>query len=190
MVNRRLLLFILALVLLVPVSSSASYFPDDYDWDIKKAAKGFLPGVDWQLLKAQYWQESRLDPDAVSRVGAAGLAQVMPGTWREISQAMKWGGISPHDAEFAVKAGAYYMHRMRKGWSSPRPERDRHDLALASYNAGFGSLLNAQKACGGPAEYPDIVECLPKITGKHSRETIDYVFQIRRWYKMMQWGWD
>ena len=180
----------MALVLLAPLSSSASYFPDRYDREIKKAAKNFLPGVEWRLLKAQYWQESKLDPDAVSPVGARGLAQVMPGTWKEISQAMKWAAISPHDTSYAVQAGAFYMHRMRKGWSSKRSEEDRHDLALASYNAGFGSLLKAQKACGNATDYPNIVECLPRITGKHSKETIWYVFHIRRWYKMMMFGWD
>ena len=182
---RRLLLCILALALLAPVSSSASSFPDRYDREIRKAVKNWLPGLNWVLLKAQYYQESRLDPDAVSPVGAAGIAQIMPGTWKEVSRAMKWGAISPHDAKFAVEAGAYYMRRMRRGWSSPRPEQDRHDLALASYNAGFGNLLQAQKHCGMPAAYPDIAACLPDVTGRHSKETLDYVVRTHKWYTMM-----
>ena len=181
----RLWLCILALGLSAPASSSASSFPDRYDREIRKAVKNWLPGVDWILLKAQYYQESLLDPDAISPVGARGIAQMMPGTWEEISQAMKWGGISPHDAEFAVEAGAFYMRRMRKGWSSPRPERDRHDLALASYNAGFGNLLKAQRHCGMPIEYPEIAECLPDITGHHSKETLTYVTRTRKWHTMM-----
>ena len=159
----------MALALLAPVSSSASSFPDRYDREIRKAVKNWLPGLDWVLLKAQYYQESRLDPEAVSPVGAAGIAQIMPGTWEDVSRAMKWGAISPHDVKFAVEAGAFYMRRMRRGWSSPRPEQDRHDLALASYNAGFGNLLQAQKHCGMPNKYPDISACLPDVTGHHSR---------------------
>ena len=144
--------------------------------------------MDWRLLKAQYYQESRLDPKAVSPVGARGIAQVMPGTWKEISKAMKWGGISPHDANYAVQAGAFYMHRMRKGWSSKRAEKDRHDLALASYNAGFGNILKAQAFCGMPIKYPAIAQCLPEITGHHSKETLDYVMKIRTFHKKMMFG--
>lgn len=170
---------------MAPASSSASSFPSRYDRDIRKAVKQWLPGLDWVLLKAQYWQESRLDPKAVSPVGAAGIAQIMPGTWEEIRKAMKWGGISPHDAKFAVEAGAYYMRKMRKGWSSPRPEVDRHNLALASYNAGFGNVVKAQKKCGMAAKYAGIARCLPKVTGRHSKETLDYVVKIRKYHAIM-----
>jgi len=173
-----------------PASYSASSFPDRYDAEIRKAAKRWLPGLDWRLLKAQYWQESRLDPEAVSPVGARGLAQVMPGTWKELSRAMGWGLVSPHDVEYAVQAGAVYMRRMRRKWSSPRPENDRHNLALASYNAGFRNLLRAQKACEMALEYPPIVECLPDVTGERSEETIDYVSKVREWHRMMVLGAD
>jgi len=71
-------------------------------------------------------------------------------------------------------------------WKSERPAMDRHKLALGSYNAGIGHLLKAQKLCGGPKLYEDIIACLPMITGRHSKETINYTrLIVDRWYPAM-----
>lgn len=170
---------------LVPASLSASSFPDRYDREIEKAAKMYLPGLDWRLWKAQLYQESRLDPDAVSPVGAAGLAQFMPGTWADVSRRLKYENLSPHMAEPSILAGAYYMATLRNQWSAKRPETDRHQLAAASYNAGLGNILKAQERCNDLSLYSEIIKCLPQITGQHSEETITYVERIWRWWKMM-----
>ena len=169
--------------------ADAGAFPDRYDALIKGAARiywGDFPF--WSAWKAQLWQESRLDPDAVSPVGAAGVAQFMPGTWREIAPALGYGHFPPSSVRPAIEAGAYYMAKLRRGWSAPRPAFDRHWLAAASYNAGFGNILKAQKVCGGPSLYREIISCLPQVTGRHSAETIDYVTKIRRWWRMMELG--
>ena len=119
-----------------PVFCSALSFPDDYDREFKAQTELWLPGIDWRLLKAQCYQESRLDPYAVSPVGAQGLCQFMPGTAEEVSKQLGVT-VSPFVPEWSIQAAAFYMQRLRRGWSSPRPEIDRHSLALASYNAGF-----------------------------------------------------
>ncbi|HEX7075077.1 MAG TPA: transglycosylase SLT domain-containing protein, partial [Hyphomicrobiaceae bacterium] len=129
----------------------------------------------WRLLKSQYWQESRLDPSAVSPAGARGIAQFMGPTWAEVSRAMGWGLVSPHDVRYAIEAGAYYDSRLYRQWRAPRPETDRISLMLASYNAGLGSILNAQRRCNGAPLYAEIIACLPQVTGRHSSETIGYV---------------
>ncbi|MDZ7809213.1 MAG: transglycosylase SLT domain-containing protein [Arhodomonas sp.] len=175
----------MACALWAPACWSDSSFPDRYDADIRSAAKLYLPGVDWRLWKSQLYAESRLDPDAVSPVGAAGVAQFMPATWREVTAALGWSGVSPHDAQPAIEAGAYYLARLRRNWSAPRPEADRHSLAAASYNAGLGHLLKAQRRCGGPPGYAEIIECLPEVTGRHSEETITYVQRIWRFWTRM-----
>lgn len=60
---------------------------------------------------------------------------------------------------------------------------DRYMLAAASYNAGAGNLIRSQKSCGGPNRYREIVACLPRITGHHSKETKGYVRNIiTKWY--------
>ena len=172
----------------MPACYSASSFPDDYDRSIRQAAKRYLPGVDWRLLKAQYYQESRLDPAAISPMGAAGVAQFMPGTWGDVSRSLGYEGVSPHMAGPAIEAGAFYMARLRRSWHSPRPESDRHSLALASYNAGFGHLLKAQQQCGGGALYSEISPCLPDITGHNAKETLIYVQRIWRYWTAMVLG--
>jgi membrane-bound lytic murein transglycosylase F len=111
-------------------------------------------------------------------VGAAGVAQFMPATWREVCAQLGYGQVSPHVARYAIEAGAYYMARLHRAWSSPRPEHDRWDLARASYNAGLGNILKAQRRAGGALRYPAIIAALPDVTGHHSRETITYVERI------------
>src|SRR5690606_7292763 len=69
-----------------PSPSSGASFTAKYDGQIQAATKRWWPDVPyWKLWKAQMIQESRLDPTAVSSVGARGLAQFMPSTWREVA---------------------------------------------------------------------------------------------------------
>ena len=175
----------MALASWAPASWSDSFFPDRYDHQIERAADQFLPGVDWRLLKAQYFQESRLDPSAVSPAGAAGVAQFMPGTWREISRQLGYDQVTRFMAGPAIQAGAYYMARLRSMWSAPRPEADRYSLALASYNAGLGNVLQAQKLAGGVSGYAAIIKRLPRVTGDAAGETITYVTRIWGYWTRM-----
>lgn len=87
------------------------------------------------LLEAVVWQESRWNAAAVSRVGARGLAQLMPGTARQL-------GVDPHDPMANLEGGARYL-RMQLDAFGGDIER-----ALAAYNAGPGRV---QKAGGIPA---------------------------------------
>jgi hypothetical protein len=183
----RPVLYILPFLVVSPVH--ASMFPSQYDREIKRAVELYWPEYPfWTSWKSQLFQESRLDPAAVSPVGAAGLAQFMPGTWAQISRELRLPpGLSPHHA-WAIEAGAYYMAKLRGQWSAPRPALDRHQLAQASYNAGLGHLLSAQRKCGGPPGYEAIVACLPQITGRHSAETIGYIKAIARWRRLIEAG--
>lgn len=175
----------MTLPVLLAASFACQAFPTKYDAEIRAAAKLYMPQADPLMWKAQLWQESRLDPNAVSPVGARGLAQIMPGTFAEISRGMGAGIVSPFDASWSIRMGAWYMRKRINDWSAPRPYTDRHNLAMASYNAGLGNILRAQKACGGPNLYDEIIVCLPQITGRHSKETIDYVRLTNKWYLMM-----
>lgn len=186
---------ILALAILVGMvigctPAAAKTFPTRYDGDIRRSVDRWWPDYPaWLAWKAQLWQESRLDPSAVSPVGAAGLAQFMPGTWVGVARELRLPpGASPHQ-DIAIDAGAYYMAKLRRSWRAPRPSEDRHRLAQASYNAGLGHLLAAQKRCGGPALYAEIIACLSAITGpRNSAETIGYVTSIAKWRRMMEAG--
>ncbi len=82
------------------------------------------------LIEALVWQESRWQPNALSPVGARGLAQLMPGTAREM-------GVDPDDPFANLEGGARYL----------RQQLDRFDgdleKALAAYNAGPGRVIRA-----------------------------------------------
>lgn len=175
---RRLIAVVLLSALGSPVS--AQFISPAYDSHFKDATDQWLPGRDWRELKAQCYQESLLKPDAVSHAGARGLCQFLDATYAEVPSAIHAKGtvFSPIAS---AHAAAWYMRRMRAIWKSPRPDWDRQRLAWASYNAGAGNLIRAQKACGGPSGFNPIMLCLPKITGIHSRETTTYVQRIDRW---------
>lgn len=168
-------------------ANASSLFPNRYDGAIRASVERWWPEYpDWLAWRAQLYQESRLNPAAVSPVGAAGLAQFMPGTWRQVAAELRLPpGASPHQA-LAINAGAYYMSRLRRIWSSPRTEDHRHQLAQASYNAGAGNILRAQSLCGGASTWDGIAPCLIRVTGPaHSAETRGYITSIARWRARM-----
>jgi membrane-bound lytic murein transglycosylase F len=146
-----------------------------------------LPDIfNWKVYKAQLYQESLLKADARSHVGAAGIAQFMPGTWKQMVRELRFNSkASPFTADLSIKAGAYYMAKLRRGWVEDRPEVHRHSLALASYNAGMGNIIKAQRVCGGERLYHKIIVCLPEVTGRHSKETIGYVNRIWAYWRRM-----
>ncbi|TIV91450.1 MAG: lytic transglycosylase domain-containing protein, partial [Mesorhizobium sp.] len=75
------------------------------------------------FLARLIWKESRFDPNAVSPVGAEGIAQFMPGT------AKLRGLADPFDIEQAIPASAKYLAEMKAGYGNL-------GLAAAAYNAG------------------------------------------------------
>jgi membrane-bound lytic murein transglycosylase F len=110
----------------------------------------------------------------------------MPNTAKEVGPKI---GAAP-DAfwlpEVSILGAGYYMGKLTKSWKSERPPMDRHKLALASYNAGIGHLLKAQRLCDNAKFYDQIIPCLPRVTGHHSKETIDYTrLIVDKWYPLM-----
>lgn len=188
MLTQRLQLFITAFATLVLLWSPLS-FSADLDRIIKRSAEMYLPGVDWLLWKAQIKQESSFNCNATSPVGAQGCAQIMPATMRDIS---RLSGIlgSAYDPEIGIAAGAFYMAQQRAIFRAPRPDFERHNLAMAAYNAGAGSIIKAQKLAGNPPEWQPVADKLHLVTGRHSHETIGYVKRIRQFHKAYLLGAD
>jgi hypothetical protein len=91
------------------------------------------------------WKESRFDPNAVSPVGAEGIAQFMPGT------AKMRGLANPFDIEQAIPASARYLGELKTGFGNL-------GLAAAAYNAGE-SRVSRWLSSGGflPLETEDYV---------------------------------
>lgn len=171
-----------------PSCAADLVFTNKYDELIHAAVRRYWGGApDWIWWKAQLYQESRLDPAALSSVGAAGLAQFMPPTWAEVSRQLGWAGVSPHVAKYAISGGAYYMARLQQTWQGDRSLAEKHRLAEASYNAGTGHILAAQRVCDDARLWDEIKRCLVRVTGsRNARQTIDYVDQIATWQAMMR----
>ena len=82
------------------------------------------------LLEAVVWQESRWNERAVSPVGARGLAQLMPGTARQM-------GVNPDDPHANLEGGARYLRMQLDAFDGDI------EKALAAYNAGPGRVIRA-----------------------------------------------
>jgi len=96
--------------------------------------------LDWQLLAAVCYKESRFDTSARSSAGAHGLMQLMPKT----AAAM---GVAPDQGADAHIGGARkYLDRLDSLFLKSVPNKDqRLRFALASYNAGPGHVQDAQR---------------------------------------------
>ncbi len=147
---------------------------------IKCAVRKFLPqGFDWRLFKAVIWQESRFNPLAKSPAGARGAAQIMPSTWGKWSIKAGHEHSDPYDFKASVETGACYLSWIYSQWAMPRQEIDRIALAMASYNAGLGNILTAQRLADNAADYKTIISKLNKVTGdRNSAETLGYAYNI------------
>jgi membrane-bound lytic murein transglycosylase F len=157
-------------------------YPRQYDREIGEAAALYLPQWHWLWLKAQLVAESSLDANAVSKAGAQGVAQFMPATWDDVRAALRFpAAASPFEPRYAIRGAAWYLRLLRQQWRSPRPEDDRRRLVHASYHAGLGNLVKAQRLAGGAVTYAAVIDCLDAVTGApDASETRDYVVRIAR----------
>jgi len=96
--------------------------------------------LDWRLLAAVAFKESRFDTSAVSSQGAGGLMQMMPGTAEALGVDAK-DGVSGQ-----VRGASRYLAELDTIWRGSVPADDqRLKFVLASYNAGPGHIKDAQK---------------------------------------------
>lgn len=95
--------------------------------------------IDWRLILAQMYKESRFNPRAVSWSGARGLMQVMPQTGVEL-------GVSDlFDPRQNLRAGVTYLVRLINSFEPGLSRRQRIRFALAAYNAGIGHVRDARR---------------------------------------------
>ena len=107
------------------------------------ASTKMCPEVTAPLLAGLLRHESAgWHEDAVSPVGAQGLAQFMPSTWAAVGRDYNGNGVnSPFDWGDAIPAAGKYLCDSVGQIRRAGLQGDVIDLALASYNAGFGAVL-------------------------------------------------
>ena len=136
--------------------------------------------VDWLLMGAQGYQESQLDQNAKSRVGAIGVMQLMPATGKD----MKVGDIRQTEAN--IHAGIKYMRWMIDQYygNEPMTNLDKALFAFASYNAGASRISSLRKEAATRGLDPNVwfqnVEYV--AAEKLGQETVTYVSNIYKYY--------
>jgi len=136
--------------------------------------------IDFLLMAAQGFQESRLDQAARSHVGAIGVMQIMPATGAELGV----GDIMVEDNN--IHGGVKYMRQIiDKEYKNDGIDPLNQTLfAFAAYNCGFGRMRQLRRLTKerglDPNKWFGNVE---QITSeKIGRETVTYVANIYKYY--------
>lgn len=156
-------------------SLSVDAIPEQYR-DVFVRAAQMCPAFPATMMAAQVNQESRWDPGAQSHAGAMGIAQIMPGTWREAGldhdgdgRADPW---NPADAlPVMASINCENLERVDGLLASGAVVGDRLELALAAYNAGLGAV---QRHRGIPpyAETQDYVATIARTVSTYAEEYV------------------
>jgi membrane-bound lytic murein transglycosylase MltF len=136
--------------------------------------------LDYLLMAAQGYQESRLDHSVRSKVGAIGVMQVMPATGKEL----KVGDIAKLEPN--IHAGVKYMRRIVDTYykDEPMDALNKGLFAFASYNAGPARIRQLRKEAARRGLDPNVwfgnVEQI--ASERIGRETVTYVSNIYKYY--------
>ncbi|MBI2588343.1 lytic transglycosylase domain-containing protein [Candidatus Berkelbacteria bacterium] len=116
-------------------------YPLEHEEVINRSASEF--GIDPTLIAAVIFRESRFHETSVSRAGARGLMQIVPGTGAGIAKRL---GVTNFSADLLfdpvtnIRFGTSYLRTLYDSYGSL-------DLVLAAYNGG-GAAANRLKESG------------------------------------------
>ncbi len=154
--------------------------------------KQYANGFDWRLLAALSYQESHWNPQAVSPTGVRGMMMLTLPTAESV------GVTNRLDPEQSIRGGSEYLRKMIARVPDSIEDHEKVWFALASYNVGFGHLMDARrltKAQGGnPDTWVDVKQRLPLLGQRkyyiqsrygyaRGNEALNYVEGIRRYYQ-------
>jgi len=135
---------------------------------------------DYLLMAAQGYQESRLNQEARSHVGAIGVMQVLPDTGKDLNV----GDIT--QLEPNIHAGVKYMRYVRNEYLEDQPMDDLNKalFTFASYNAGPGRIRQLRRQAERRGLNPNIwFGNVERIASERiGRETVTYVSNIYKYY--------
>ena len=136
--------------------------------------------MDYLLMMAQGFQESALNQQAKSQVGAIGIMQLMPATGEQ----MKVGDV--HQTEANIHAGVKYIRYMVDQYYANEPMDDLNKIlfAFASYNAGPGRIHQLRQVAAQRGLNPNVwIDNVDMIASeKIGMETVTYVANIYKYY--------
>jgi peptidoglycan lytic transglycosylase F len=153
-------------------------------------------GLDWRLLAAIGYQESKWDPQAQSFDGARGVMMLTADTARSL------GIRDRSNPEQSIFAGARYLAQVREKVPERIAEPDRTWLTVAAYNVGFGHVedarIIAQERGKDPDSWVDVRAQLPLLAQErwytrarrgYARgwEPVQFVDRIQRYLTLLEW---
>ena len=152
--------------------------------------------IDWQLLAAIAYQESRWNPSATSPTGVRGMMMLTKLTASEL------GVDNRLDAAQSLRGGARYFKELMRRLPPSVEQPDRTWMALAAYNVGIGHLHDAraltERQGGNPNLWQDVMKRLPLLQKskyhKNTRfgyargqEAVTLVQNIRHYNSILTW---
>lgn len=152
-------------------------------------------GLDWRMLAALAYQESRWRPAAVSPRGAQGVMMLMPIT------AKKMGVDNVFSPDENILGGAKYLAYIKGRIPKRITDPDRTWLAIAAYNIGIGHLEDAriitQMRKKNPDRWSDVRVNLPRLSDPrwHARvkhgyanglETLQFVERVSQFAAVLE----
>ncbi|SKA20184.1 transglycosylase, Slt family [Vibrio cincinnatiensis] len=147
---------------------------------------------DWRLIAAVAYQESHWNPNAKSPTGVRGMMMLTLPTARSV------GVTDRLNAEQSIRGGVEYLRRMVERIPDSVPQHEKIWFALASYNVGYGHMMDARRLTkqqgGSPDAWADVKDRLPLLRQKRyftqtrygyarGDEARNYVENIRRYYQ-------
>ncbi|GAB3531062.1 membrane-bound lytic murein transglycosylase MltF [Photobacterium alginatilyticum] len=154
--------------------------------------KKYAEEFDWRLIAALSYQESHWNPKAVSPTGVRGMMMLTLPTAKSV------GVNNRLDPEQSIRGGTEYLRKMINRIPDSIAEHEKVWFALASYNVGFGHLMDARRLTktqgGNPDAWSDVKQRLPLLRQRkyytqtrygyaRGDEALNYVENIRRYYQ-------
>jgi len=170
----------------------------DFDWAANALAKedytrfeklesifqkyGEQYGIEYLMVAAQGYQESRLDQNARSRAGAIGVMQIKASTANDRNVGIK----DIHNVDSNIHAGVKYLDFLRNRYfNDPGIDQLNQTLmALAAYNMGPSRMINLRNKATKMGYDPNIwFDNVELAAAKHvGREPVQYVANIYKYY--------
>ena len=160
----------------LPRHSGRTNFEDDvgqalprYRVDFEEAAR--RNGLDWRLLAAVGYQESRWNPQAESPTGVRGLMMLTTDTALDL-------GVDRNDGAQSIVGAGRLLQSLFEQLPPQIHEPDRTAMVLAAYNQGIGHLLDARDVVvnlgGDPDSCSDVRKALPLLSDADWQKTTKY----------------